>query len=505
VEPGPVSNRPHAHSKRKRSAEPRTFNASTGLTGVTEAELAYRAEITEAALDAAEASAAKAAKAAARSAKAAQAGEAIKSLRFKMPKASRDLEASPPRVFTLPAEPLPSPGTRAAPGTNAVAAEPAQPPEAQLPATPTTPRRTRTPDPAAPKPVTAKATRPLTARLTATAATEAAMAKARKVAKPDRADDPPSAEATTTDTATPATTPSSPRPSSKDTTAKPVPKASRAPKGGSRWRLRPPASAGEANRRPTDASRPGSAPPADVKARRFALPLVARKTEEAGQGSGAGASPRKHFARTSSATKGSAQQKPSKKKAAQQMPAKEKTPVTSQERRQRIPLVLAAIFAVAVLATSFPLSSLLSQHHQLSAAGAQLQEVQGVNRALAQQQHALDSNVAVNQLARGNYQMVTPGQTLYDVLPPSNKTGTTSPGLATSGDPGNQPLVAPANAPDLSPQPGLPQPIPMSAAGSANATTAAKSGTSTTSSAPIVPPAPTTFWGRVSDTLQFWK
>ncbi len=167
-------------------------------------------------------------------------------------------------------------------------------------------------------------------------------------------------------------------------------------------------------------------------------------------------------------------------------------------------MAVAAVFAVAVLATSFPLSGLLSQHNKLAAAGAQLAQVQRENRALTEQQHALDSNVAVNQQARRDYQMVSPGQTLYDVLPPSSKTGTTAPGSPTNGDPGDQPLVAPANAPDLSPQPGLPQPIPASAAGS-SAVTAVQHGTSASSSSTAVPPAPSTFWGRVTDTLEFWK
>ncbi len=332
------------------------------------------------------------------------------------------------------------------------------------------------------------------------------MAKAIKVAKPDKADDavgPPKAVSTKV----PATrsTPTSDR--SESTLTRSVAKAARAPKGGSRWRTRTPAQSGEANRRPTDKSRPTSAGSSEAKARRFSLPLVGRTSGESESGPKTGATtpagtsasePSRHhsFSRKAPATKATANQKKA---------AKPKSQVTPQERRQRIPLVLAAVFAAAVLATSFPLSPLLSQHHQLASASSQLQQVQRVNRALTQQQHALDSNVADNQLARSNYQMVTPGQTLYDVLPPSNSAGATTPGSAISGDPGSQPLVAPSHAPDLSPQPGLPQPIPTSAAGSSDGTTAAKSGTSTASSGPIVPPAPTTFWGRVSDTLQFWK
>ncbi len=48
--------------------------------------------------------------------------------------------------------------------------------------------------------------------------------------------------------------------------------------------------------------------------------------------------------------------------------------------RRRAPLALAALFAVGVLVIGFPLSGLLSQHHQLSAAAAQLNQLQSQNR-----------------------------------------------------------------------------------------------------------------------------
>ena len=180
-------------------------------------------------------------------------------------------------------------------------------------------------------------------------------------------------------------------------------------------------------------------------------------------------------------------------------------------------MAIAAAFALAVLATSFPLSSILSQHHQLAAAGAQLAQVQRENQDLAGQEHALDSSVAVTQLARGEYQMVTPGQTLYDVLPPSRRTGrpgktastgatgSTTPGSAVNGDPGNQPLVAPSNAPDLTAQAALAQPTPVEAAPSAAGATAKGSAAAAPSAASTAPSTPTTFWGRVGQTLQFWK
>jgi hypothetical protein len=180
-------------------------------------------------------------------------------------------------------------------------------------------------------------------------------------------------------------------------------------------------------------------------------------------------------------------------------------------------VAIAGAFAVAVLATSFPLSSILSQHRELASASAQLAQVQKENQELAEQEHALDSNVAVTQLARGELQMVTPGQTLYDVLPPSSRhgatgkaaisgaTGTTAPGSTVNGDPGNQPLVAPANAPDLSAQAALAQPTPVVVSATSTAGAVGGSSTASPSSGSATPAAPTTFWGRVAQTLQFWK
>ena len=130
-------------------------------------------------------------------------------------------------------------------------------------------------------------------------------------------------------------------------------------------------------------------------------------------------------------------------------------------------MALAAAFALAVLATNFPLPTLLSQHHQLSAEAAQLHQVQSSNRALSEQNQQLNSTAEIDRLARQDYQLVLPNQTLYNVLPPSGKTTSTTPGRSTSGDPGDQPLVSPADAPDMSPDPGLPR--TPSASGSAGA------------------------------------
>ena len=513
---GHVSTRVHAHSRRRRSATPRSFTAATGLTGATEAELARRAEITAAALALVETKEAKPSRA-----------PRIRAPRSRAPRAPRD-PVAPPRVFSLP--PLPDGSPRTPSPTPAGSASADEPAPAPAVAVGKATERTPQPDPEAatgPGPATAKPGRAAWSKLTAVAAaTEAAVVKSTKAIRPrppgsakasgagvPLSPDPSrTAPARSSRTSVERTLPTdaepsrAARPEPTPPTLGPTPP--RAAEEGRGWRPRTTrAGAGEADRRPVGRTRAPSSPGPETKARRrWTLPLVGGKERpESGAtatpGTSTGGSSRKRL--RSRVT--SSQQAPPKRAPSRRKPARPKTPATPEQRRRRIPVAVAAVFAVAVLATSFPLSSLLSQHNRLAAAGAQLAQVQRENRALTEQQHALDSNVAVNQQARRDYQMVGPGQTLYDVLPPSSKTGTTSPGSPTNGDPGDQPLVAPANAPDLSPQPGLPQPIPTSAAGS-SAITAVKRGASASSSTgTAVPPAPSTFWGRVTDTLEFWK
>lgn len=187
-------------------------------------------------------------------------------------------------------------------------------------------------------------------------------------------------------------------------------------------------------------------------------------------------------------------------------------PTSALTRRSRIPLALAALFSLAILGTSFPASALLAQHHQLSAASGQLSAVQKENRSLAEQERQLSSKSDIDRLARQDYQLVQPGQTLYDVLPPSGKSIATAPGGFASGDPGDQPLVDPANAPDMSPDPGLAQQPPTSgAAGSGGARTGTGGSTvgepsaSSGSSGSATGTRPSSFWSRVTNTLEFWK
>lgn len=187
-------------------------------------------------------------------------------------------------------------------------------------------------------------------------------------------------------------------------------------------------------------------------------------------------------------------------------------------RRNRVPVALAAVVALVILGTSFPLSALISQHGQLSVTSGQLQTLKNQNDLLAEQQRQLNSTTDVDRLARQDYQMVMPGQMLYDVLPPSGLAAATT-GGATPGDPGSQPLVSPANAPDMTPDPNLPSAsaspggsttsgVPGagghagqasgSAGGAPQQGQSASGGSEPTS-------APSSFWSRVTSTLEFWK
>ncbi len=165
-------------------------------------------------------------------------------------------------------------------------------------------------------------------------------------------------------------------------------------------------------------------------------------------------------------------------------------------RKARRPVVLAACFAAFVVATNFPFASLFSQGRQLSAATAQLAQLRHQNSLLAEQQQQLSNQTEVRRLAREDYQLVPAGQSLYEILPPAGQRATLPAGSPMAGDPANQPLVPPSQAPNMTPDPGLPQ-APTAAASATPAAGANRSGAAAT--------VPTSFWARVTSTLEFWK
>jgi cell division protein FtsB len=177
---------------------------------------------------------------------------------------------------------------------------------------------------------------------------------------------------------------------------------------------------------------------------------------------------------------------------------------SAEVRRRRTVVGVAAAIAVVVMAFSFPFSTLLSQHRQLSAAAAQLAAVRQENRQLLKQEKQLSSKAEIERRARQDYQLVEPGQTLYEILPGPG--GSTGMGTAAGdvGDPGAQPLVPPSRASDLAPDPGLPAaPPPVSHGLDDVRSTGHGSGPGDSSGEK--PASPSSFWSRVGDTLEFWR
>lgn len=156
-------------------------------------------------------------------------------------------------------------------------------------------------------------------------------------------------------------------------------------------------------------------------------------------------------------------------------------------------MALAGLFALVVIGTSFPVTQLVSEHRQLAAAQSDLAAVQHQDHLLTEQRAELKSPAATGRLARERYQLVGPGQTLYQVVGPSG-TAASSPDGIPAGDPASQPLVPPSKAPNMNPQPGL----LGNGSGSGATPGAPAAATASTSSA-------SGFWGRVERVLEFWR
>ena len=110
--------------------------------------------------------------------------------------------------------------------------------------------------------------------------------------------------------------------------------------------------------------------------------------------------------------------------------------------RNRWMFPLGVLTAAIMLAGWFPASALWHQQTQINATAAQIKALQRQQLALTSQAKTVDTEAAATQLAREQYQLVSPGQGLIQVLP-GNFAGQVSP---SSADPGLQPLVSPSSA-----------------------------------------------------------
>ena len=122
--------------------------------------------------------------------------------------------------------------------------------------------------------------------------------------------------------------------------------------------------------------------------------------------------------------------------------------VPAQRRRARFILLGASVLSAGVLAAWFPASALLRQRADLASATTQLHQLHTQDSALAQERKNLSSSAEIARIAREQYQLVNPGQSAYQVLPPS---GSATGAGASASDPGSGAPVAPSASVELPP------------------------------------------------------
>ncbi len=116
--------------------------------------------------------------------------------------------------------------------------------------------------------------------------------------------------------------------------------------------------------------------------------------------------------------------------------------------RPRLMLLGAVVVSAVVLFAWFPAGSLLNQRSNLASTEAQLAALKKQDAALAQEKKNLSDASEIGRIARAQYQLVTPGQQAYQVLPPS---GAAAAGTPYAGDPGSAGPVAPSATSELPP------------------------------------------------------
>jgi cell division protein FtsB len=116
--------------------------------------------------------------------------------------------------------------------------------------------------------------------------------------------------------------------------------------------------------------------------------------------------------------------------------------------RARLGFVGAIVAAAIVLFAWFPAGSLLSQRSTLHGTEAELNALHAQDAALAQENKNLSDAGEIGRIAREQYQLVSPGQQAYEVLPPS---GAATAGTPYAGDPGSTGPVTPSATPELPP------------------------------------------------------
>jgi cell division protein FtsB len=166
--------------------------------------------------------------------------------------------------------------------------------------------------------------------------------------------------------------------------------------------------------------------------------------------------------------------------------------------RARLAFVGAVVASAVVLFAWFPAGSLLSQRSNLHSTEAQLNALHAQDSALAQENKNLSDGGEIGRIAREQYQLVSPGQQAYEVLPPA---GATSAGTPYAGDPGSVGPVTPSATPEL--PPGGVTTTTTTTPG-ASAATGQQRGNHA-SSASAAPPSSGGFVSRMMQSLEFWR
>jgi cell division protein FtsB len=117
-------------------------------------------------------------------------------------------------------------------------------------------------------------------------------------------------------------------------------------------------------------------------------------------------------------------------------------------RRARLGFVGAIVASAIIIFAWFPAGSLLSQRSNLHGTESELNALHAQDAALAQENKNLSDSGEIGRIAREQYQLVSPGQQAYEVLPPS---GAAAAGTPYAGDPGSDAPVTPSATPELPP------------------------------------------------------
>ena len=174
-------------------------------------------------------------------------------------------------------------------------------------------------------------------------------------------------------------------------------------------------------------------------------------------------------------------------------PCRSSPPPRAGRRTRRVPVLLGAVAAVVILVTSFPLSALLGQHHQLSAEAAQLAQLQHQNSLLAEQSSSSTPTPKSSAWPARTTSWSIPGQSLYDILPADGQPAADRRGTPDDRRPGRPAAGVPVPCTRHEPRPGPPVHRRPGLGGIERNAAA--------SPWPIIGG----FWPRVGSTLDFWK